>query len=185
MGGDPNVLVGVVLGYASDMACVPTSAPLEIVVSNLQAGTTKNLKNLDTAFFITAIKNAFKASLFLSLKPAMEMAFFDVLKQRCVRILKREVSPLMAFFLGAVARCLSTVIVYPFLRVKILQQTIATDIKMSPLRFVTHLKDTEGISSLYKGLSMELARGVTQSSVMFMVMEQVKEKIVQWMGGAA
>eukprot|EP00397_Hematodinium_sp_SG-2012_P035325 GEMP01037983.1.p1 GENE.GEMP01037983.1~~GEMP01037983.1.p1 ORF type:complete len:269 (+),score=42.08 GEMP01037983.1:89-895(+) len=183
VGGDPNVFSGIALGYLADLACVPSSAPLEIMVSNLQAGTTKNLQNLNVTFFLTAIRNAFRASLFLSLKPAMEMAFFDLLKKRYIRLKKSAITPLVAFFLGAIARCLSTFIVYPFLRVKILQQTIATDVKMSPVRFIAHLKDTEGMLALYRGLSMELARGVTQSSVMFMVMEQVKETIVRVLSG--
>jgi len=175
---DPGVVAGVILAYISDMCTIPTSAPIEVVVANLQVNAKGDIKKkLNVKFLATAMKQSFLASIFLSFKPAFELAFYDALKKAFLRF-KADVSPVAAFIMGAIARTWATAIIYPLIRVKILNQTQSSDTAPRfPLIQCAHIARTQGFGVLYQGMPMELARGISQSSVMFMIMEQVKKLI--------
>jgi len=175
-GGDPGLFVELFLSYIADMMTIPISTPLEFWVSRLQySGSTGEKLTLKT--YIANCKQSFYASLFLSIKPALEMAFYESLKKKFFAN-QTNISAGAAFLLGAVARSLSTILVYPVIRIKILNQ-VKQDLDEVPsiMKQYMDVVNKEGISMLYRGLTMELARGITQSSVMFMIREKVEEKI--------
>lgn len=189
-GQEPGFFSGVFLAYVADLLTVPACAPIEVVVSNLQFGNTKILRNLSVPFFMRAIRRAFDASIFLSLKPALELAFFEALKKRVLKLVP-SISPLIAFFLGALARFGATMIVYPILRVKLMAQLKTKSDKgkgdeededKGILATCANIAKNDGIATLYRGISVELARGISQSSVMFMVMEKVNKMITESLG---
>lgn len=177
---DVTAIVNVIFGYFSDLQCVPFSMPIEAMVVRLQnapVNVSQAAIIRETLFtwdgVMTSIKTG-KAYLVLSFKPGIEFAIFERLKRKLLVRAGPGVKALStgtAFFLGALARAIATVCVYPYARGKALSQA---RICPSASAAVRHVVKTEGVLALYKGLPMELLRGVTQSAVMFAVMERVR-----------
>ncbi|CAK9046208.1 Peroxisomal adenine nucleotide carrier 1 (GmPNC1) [Durusdinium trenchii] len=168
----------VLCGYLSDLLCVPISMPIEALVVQLQTRKPEISKAevVRQALFTweglaMALKSG-KAYFVLSLKPGIEFALFDRIKSMILKgYSKKELRPLTAFFLGAVARAVATCMVYPYVRGKALSQAKLAPNATAALRKVFA---EEGVAALYRGLSMEIMRGMTQSAVMFAVMERIR-----------
>jgi len=179
-GDEPNMFFSMILAYFADLVCVPAASPLELKVSNRQVGNKKGTEQ--TLPYGTMVKRSFVASLFLSLKPALELTFYEALKKFYIRKFD-NLSALGALGLGALARAGATLLIYPILRIKLREMTGKSgkdaEGKFPLAEYVRILKE-EGIQSLYSGLSMELCRGITQSAVMFMVKEKMEQIIIQF-----
>lgn len=177
---DVTPLANVACGYLSDLGGVPFMMPLEAMVVRLQSAPSSASRSAivrESLFtrdgLITSIKSG-RAYFVLSLKPGIEFAIFERLKQRILAARDDNVdnlSPGTAFLLGAFARAIATLILYPYARGKSLAQA-----RMAPTAAtaVARVLKTEGVFALYKGLGMELLRGASQSAVMFAVMEQIR-----------
>lgn len=187
--GEPGILATVFCGYLSDLLCVPISVPVEALVVQLQTNGS-NGSHLSTwqvlqqALFTreglaTAMKSG-RAYFVLSLKPGIEFAFFDRIKSMILKGSAKELQPLTAFFLGAVARAIATCLVYPYVRGKALAQA---KLAPNPTAALRKVFSEEGIPALYRGISMEIMRGMTQSAVMFAVMERIRSVVRARMQG--
>mmetsp|Transcript_46749 Transcript_46749/g.75812 ORF Transcript_46749/g.75812 Transcript_46749/m.75812 type:complete len:283 (+) Transcript_46749:75-923(+) len=183
LGRTPGTAATVLCGYVSDLVCVPISMPFEALTVQLQAAPPDASKSaiIRKAFTREGILSALKsgrAYFVLSLKPGFEFAIFDRIKQSILEsrgaVPGANLRPLTAFLLGAVSRAIATCFVYPYARGKALSQA-----KLAPSAYaaVCTVFETEGALALYRGLSMEVMRGMTQSAVMFAVMEQVRAAI--------
>lgn len=114
--GEPGILATVFCGYLSDLLCVPISVPVEALVVQLQTNgrsgpAVSTWQILQQALFTreglaTAMKSG-RAYFVLSLKPGIEFAFFDRIKSMILKGSAKELQPLTAFFLGAVARAIA------------------------------------------------------------------------------
>eukprot|EP00929_Paragymnodinium_shiwhaense_P058396 TRINITY_DN29238_c0_g2_i1.p1 TRINITY_DN29238_c0_g2~~TRINITY_DN29238_c0_g2_i1.p1 ORF type:complete len:295 (+),score=48.13 TRINITY_DN29238_c0_g2_i1:72-956(+) len=192
-GQEPSALVGVVCGYLADLACVPTSMPLEKMVIQLQAAkaTDSRAEIIRKGLFTwEGIVNAWwsgRVYIIFSWKAGLEFAIFDRLKAAILQAkaasasagaaaAPRDLSSGTAFLVGAFARSLATVAFYPYSRGKALSHA---DLAPSAGEAIKLVLRTDGFLALYKGLGMELLRGVTQASVMFAVMERMRESIRQ------
>lgn len=177
-GQELGMFATVLCGYLSDLLCVPISMPIEALVVQLQTRKPEISKAevVRQALFTweglaMALKSG-KAYFVLSLKPGIEFALFDRIKSMILKgYSKKELRPLTAFFLGAVARAVATCMVYPYVRGKALSQAKLAPNATAALRKVFA---EEGVAALYRGLSMEIMRGMTQSAVMFAVMERIR-----------
>lgn len=179
---EPTVLASLLCGYLSDLCCVPFSMPIEAMVVQLQtaaAGASRPAiirKALFTYEGLSTSLRSGRAYLVLSLKAGLEFAIFDKCKALLLsrRPSEQDLAPAVAFSLGAVARAIATAVVYPYARGKALSQA-----QLAPSAYAAVLQvfRKEGAPALYRGLSMELSRGVTQAAVMFMVMERVRSVI--------
>lgn len=180
---DPPALANVASGYLSDLACVPFSMPIEAMVVQLQAAPPGASRAdiirkalLTREGLISSIKSG-RAYFVLSFKPGIEFAVFDFVKGKILEGRGKEaadsgtLSSGTAFLLGAVARALGTMVVYPYARGKAMAQSHMAPTAAAALAQVIR---TEGVLAMYRGLTMELLRGVTQAAVMFMVMEKVR-----------
>mmetsp|Transcript_56576 Transcript_56576/g.106139 ORF Transcript_56576/g.106139 Transcript_56576/m.106139 type:complete len:278 (+) Transcript_56576:34-867(+) len=182
-GREPGLLATVLLGYVSDLLCVPVSIPMEALVVQLQTATANTpkaeivRKALFTREGLRAALKSGSAYLVVSLKPGIEFALFDWFKKRILKAYvtaAKDLSPLAAFFLGALARGIATCFVYPYVRGKALAQAKMAPSASAALRQVFF---AEGLLALYRGLSMEIMRGMTQSAVMFAVMERLRSSV--------
>mmetsp|Transcript_154172 Transcript_154172/g.295866 ORF Transcript_154172/g.295866 Transcript_154172/m.295866 type:complete len:288 (+) Transcript_154172:70-933(+) len=183
---DPPALANVLSGYFSDLACVPFSMPIEAMVVQLQSAPPSASRAaivrqalLTREGLLKSLKSG-RAYFVLSLKPGIEFAVFDHIKSVILEARAEKgqrsanLSSGTAFALGAVARAIGTVVVYPYARGKAMSQA-----QLAPTAFAALVQvfRTEGILAMYRGLTMELLRGVTQAAVMFMVMEKLRAAV--------
>lgn len=186
-----SVLTNIACGYFADLVCVPFCVPFEAMVVQLQSAAAEDstAEIVRRVLFtreglVSALKSG-RAYIVLSLKPGIEFAFFDVLKKRVLKARQgvagasADLTPVMAFWLGALCRAVSTLIMYPYSRGKALSQAQKAP---TALAAIQQTLSEEGLTALYRGMSMELSRGVTQAAVMFAVMEQLRAVILRAMG---
>mmetsp|Transcript_13318 Transcript_13318/g.20209 ORF Transcript_13318/g.20209 Transcript_13318/m.20209 type:complete len:97 (-) Transcript_13318:23-313(-) len=72
------------------------------------------------------------------------------------------------------ARAVATVVVFPFIRAKVMAQANSdSDNNKSMLETVVAMHREGGLSQLFQGLGPELTRGVLSAALMMMVKEQI------------
>lgn len=178
---DPPVLATVCFGYLSDLVSVPFTVPFEALVVRLQSASVHDSKmdvireSLCTRAGIRQALVSGNSYVVLSLKPGIEFAIFDHLKYNILTSSGRsDLSSGTALLLGGFARAIATICVYPYARCKALTQSQQAPGALAALQKV--LSDEGGLA-LYRGLSMEICRGATQSAVMFAVIERLRSAV--------
>mmetsp|Transcript_13319 Transcript_13319/g.20210 ORF Transcript_13319/g.20210 Transcript_13319/m.20210 type:complete len:147 (-) Transcript_13319:23-463(-) len=114
----------------------------------------------------------------LCLKPAIQFTVFEQVKKILIASKtsshKKQLSATEAFFLGMAARAVATVVVFPFIRAKVMAQANSdSDNNKSMLETVVAMHREGGLSQLFQGLGPELTRGVLSAALMMMVKEQI------------
>jgi solute carrier family 25 phosphate transporter 23/24/25/41 len=135
----------------------------------------------------------------LALKPAIQLALFEFVKARILkRLSKRGKGSVLAlpaayaFVTAAFSRCVATMIVYPYIRGKVLLQcedeNLQVDLNKNP---VAQLHDVMrqcvaryGLGSLYNGLRQELTRSMVSAAIMLTVREKFTEASYKMLTGA-
>lgn len=191
-GGPVSAMGSVTCGYLSEMVSVPLCVPFEAMVVQLQSAPpgASQLAIVRSALLtrsgLLAGLRSGQAYILLALKPGFEFALFDALKRAVLARKCRDgepgsassppdsLAPAMAFWLGAAARAVATVLTFPISRAKALTQAGLATNTVSAFRRVLA---QEGAMGLYSGLAPELFRGMTQAAVMFMVMEHLRATV--------
>ena len=193
--GTLSLPASVLLGYLSDWSHLPITLPAEQLAVRMQTTGCRPLDALRQVLAESGLGGLYKgmaAYVVLGLKPAVQNAVFEALK---ARVLKRvgsaakELSALQAFCLGAIARAIATLLVFPCTRAKVLMMTRGQDAsepagaraadaqppRAEGLREVlrTVIRE-EGVLALYQGVKPELVRGVLSAAVMLMAKEKIK-----------
>merc|ERR1712233_91029 len=75
-----------------------------------------------------------------------------------------------SFLIGAIARAIATVLIFPFIRAKIVMQAEKT---MGVKECLSKIYKEGGFKNLYRGLNAELVRGVFSSAVTLMIKEKM------------
>jgi solute carrier family 25 (peroxisomal adenine nucleotide transporter), member 17 len=141
----------------------------------------------------------------LCFKPALQYTIYEQVKTALLasrRNASTSLSAVEAFVLGMVARTIATVLVFPFLRAKVLLQTAkATDTQESASRGATngegnpvkptrpmttysvllHQWQRAGLAGLYQGIGPELTRGIFSSALMLMIKERIAVLVHAWL----
>jgi len=185
-GKDAHTIATLLCGYFSELASVPFSVPIEAMVVRLQSAPLGSpwMPIIHEALFtrrgLFGALATGRVYLVLAVKPGIEFAVFERIKRSMLQVKltslaspmqQLDLPPLTAFFVGAIARAVATVIVYPYVRGKALLQA-----KLAPgaVAGIVQVFQTQGFLALYRGLGMELSRGMTQAAIMFAVMEQIR-----------
>lgn len=119
-----------------------------------------------------------QAYVVLCFKPAIQYTIFEQVKRLLLKGKKRTtLTALESFLLGMLARTVATVLVFPYLRAKVvLQSTQEEEEKeatMSILSLLTKLYKEQGIGACFQGLGPELTRGIFSAALMLMIKEQL------------
>jgi adenine nucleotide transporter 17 len=177
-GGDVPTLGVLLCGYVSDIISATLTVPLESTVVKLQAapvGASRQEIIRDTLFKKEGLTKALQSArsyFVISLRAGIEFALFDRIKQAMVqRGGPKDLSSGSAFMLGALTRAIATLFIYPYKRGKALTQALGEPNATAALMKVIQ---TEGLLAPYRGLNMELSRGVSQMAFMMMVMERIR-----------
>ena len=176
------------LGYAADWAHLPITLPVDAWTTQIQTSKEKPFQILLHMLSDTNRTQVFYKGLsayyLLCFKPALQYTVYEQVKQMVVRGRRnQELSAAEAFALGMVARTLATVLVFPFLRAKILLQTGASDASSSNRTTLGVLKDqweTAGVAGLYQGIAPELTRGIFSAALMLMLKERIAVLVRNW-----
>ncbi|KAK7003623.1 hypothetical protein BgiMline_005093 [Biomphalaria glabrata] len=124
-------------------------------------------------------------SILLATNPAIQFMIYEALKRYFKRYMDvTELSGLMYFILGAVAKTAATVITYPLqviqsrLRAGFAKEENTQSLKQN----ILHLIRTRGVGSLYKGLEAKLLQTVLTAALMFAIYEKIAAFIFKIMG---
>lgn len=175
------------LGCLAEWAHLPVTMPIDCLTTAIQTSQKQNAMQL----LLTILKegNMYKgiqAYYVLCFKPALQYTVFEQVKQVLLKSRKQKsLSAAEAFLLGMVARTVSTVAVFPFVRAKVVMQSrkktnptntnnnTENPVPVSIMGLLNEMYQTDGIAGLYQGLGPELTRGVFSAALMLMIKEQL------------
>jgi len=179
-GSKPDFLHNLIIASMSDMCHVPISAPLEKISTqciNQSKPPGEVIRTLykgvgSTKKGIWAFLPNPKLYLFLSLSPALTNTIFTQVKNYFLKARNKPNGVLGAgesFFVGAIARAIATLVIFPFIRAKIVMQSSGNQ----PIRkCIKDMYENGGFKALYTGLNAELIRGVVSSAITLMLKER-------------
>merc|ERR1719192_1835651 len=175
-GKTPNFWANMVIASMSDMCHVPISAPLEKI-------STQCIKNSESP--LQVVQRINKQSgiwgflpnpnlyLFLSLSPSLTNTIFTQVKNSFLKSRGKSLNASLgageSFLVGAIARAIATVLVFPFIRCKIVMQA---EKNMGIKECLAKVYGNGGLKNIYRGLNAELIRGVFSSAVTLMIKER-------------
>ncbi|GAX09234.1 hypothetical protein FisN_17Lh300 [Fistulifera solaris] len=189
-GAAMNTLTNLILGYAAEWSHLPITLPIDSITTAIQTSS-KGDGAFQVLMTMLSSKNqkyynAISAYYLLCLKPALQYTIYEQVKTVWLRSKsRRALTAVEAFALGMVARTVATILVFPFLRAKVLLQTqgsqqnntIEGGVSKTTTMVLNEQWNRAGLAGLYQGLSPELTRGVLSAALMLMIKERIAEKV--------
>ncbi|KAE8967918.1 hypothetical protein PR001_g27856 [Phytophthora rubi] len=197
--GQPiSTLTDLGIGYLSEMCHLPITMPMELVGTRMQTGSgggsiIQILRSIVRESGVGGLYKGLGAYFVLCLQPAIQYTVFERLKGVYLRKFKQAsqaLGALEAFVLGAIARSIATLILFPYIRAKVLMQTnkkkqtttadqeqAQTCVELKKETIASTLQRVyreEGPLALYRGLGPELTRGALSSALMLMIKEKIQ-----------
>jgi len=168
-------------GYMSEWSTLPVALPFEAIATRMQSLKGYSLGQTVSQMYkdkgIWAFYNGLSAYIFLCITPAITNTLFEQIKQYVISKRTGKSTTLtsgQAFVIGAIARAISTTIMYPYLRAKTKMQSKGKDETPETATEVIKRSIREkGVGSLYEGLWTELMRGVVSSAVTMTFKERI------------
>jgi len=183
----------IAVGYISEWMHLPFTMPIEVTSTVYQDSIGKS----DRSWIATAAQMKKEGRLYegigayvgLNWKPAIQDAAFDQIKTAYIAAANlKRLSDVQTFFLGVIARCVATVIVFPAQKAKVLAIAASKDGEKGEeappcgtLACILYTIKNGGLSALYAGLGPELYRGMLSAGLMYFMKERIKRFIVALM----
>jgi len=195
-GGDPSAMGGVLCGCLAEWVHLPVTLPIDAITVRIQTGDgfsnpIRILRQLLREGGVTGLYSGWTAYIVLCLKPAITYALFDFLKKYLLAQKKKKgqsassLTALEAFVVGAIARGVATIAVFPYTRAKVIvKSTKAVEGKAPPTiaGTVAQIIRDEGFLSLYQGCAPEVGRGVLSAALMLMAKEKINMAVRKALG---
>ncbi|KAL4115401.1 hypothetical protein PRIC2_013563 [Phytophthora ramorum] len=182
------------IGYLSELLHLPITMPMELVGTRMQTssesgGILQILRSIIKENGVGGLYKGLGAYFVLCLQPTIQYTVFERLKGMYLRKFKQasqSLGALEAFMLGALARSIATLALFPYIRAKVLMQankkkkTAVADAKQGEPKKETiastlqRVYTEEGPLALYRGLGPELTRGALSSALMLMIKEKIQ-----------
>merc|ERR1719266_207049 len=171
----------IAVGYIADWSHLPVTQPMETILIRVQ-----NKRPMLDERGVAGLFKGVSAQVILCFKNAIQNTVFDQIKAVLLRMNSRggankavTLSALQAFLLGALARAVATIIVWPYQRSKVVMQTTSGKSKDGASQSVSgvmlKIAKEDGVLALYQGLPPELMRGVGSASIMYLLKEKIFE----------
>lgn len=198
-GGSIGTVENLILGGMAEWAHLPITLPIDCLTTKIQTSNnvdSNSYRIMMAMFSEKGLKGMYKgweAYTILCLKPAIQYTVYEQIKK--VMLLSRSrkngldtkgkkrnsqnLSPVESFLLGMLARTISTIIVFPYTRAKVMLQAnirneAVSDGKTNSIPdMLKHMYNEQGLQSLFIGLGPELTRGVLSTAFMMMIKEQI------------
>ncbi|CAB9515515.1 Peroxisomal adenine nucleotide carrier 1 [Seminavis robusta] len=178
-------LSNIIMGAAAEWAHLPITLPLDCWTTQIQTSTNTDetpmalLCNL-LAAGPSKMYKGIQAYTVLCLKPALQYTIFEQVKGAVVAgRVQKTLSAVEAFLLGMMARAVATVVVFPYLRAKVMLQAASqsstgdSSQKTSIPSMLATMYGQGGVASWFQGLGPELTRGVMSAALMMMIKEKI------------
>ncbi|CAN6668222.1 mitochondrial FAD carrier protein Flx1p [Trichomonascus vanleenenianus] len=112
-------------------------------------------------------------ALVLVINPILQYTIFEQLKNAVQR--KRKLTPLDAFFLGALGKIVATSVTYPYITLKARLQVRnkSGEASSNLIQGIRRIIAAEGVSGLYKGISTKVLQSALTSAFLFFFKEQL------------
>ncbi|KAI1803123.1 mitochondrial carrier [Daldinia bambusicola] len=125
-------------------------------------------------------------ALVLVINPILQYTLFEQLKNAYERRRKHNVTPTVAFFLGAIGKLFATSITYPYITVKS-QMHVADDGKKREgmTQAIRRVIKEEGYAGLYKGIGPKITQSVLTAAFLFAFKDVLYEQTVRLRGAMA
>ncbi|XP_038876142.1 peroxisomal adenine nucleotide carrier 1-like [Benincasa hispida] len=192
IGTKANLMVAAAAGACT----VVLTQPLDTASSRMQTSEFGKSKGLWKTLAEGTWSEAFDGlgiSLLLTSNPSIQYTVFDQLKQRLLRTqLTHEsgiesspeaLSAFFAFALGALSKCVATILTYPAIRCKIVIQAAESDQERNKdkqqddKKTISGALNTiwkrEGLLGFFKGLEAQILKTVLSSALLLMIKEKV------------
>jgi adenine nucleotide transporter 17 len=107
-------------------------------------------------------------ALVLVSNPILQYTLFEQLKNAFERRRRQNLTPMLAFFLGALGKLFATTITYPYITVKSQMHVAGSEGgKSGVMASLRRMVKEEGYAGLYKGLGPKLAQSVLTAAFLF------------------
>lgn len=210
-----GTVANLTLGCAAEWAHLPVTLPIDCLTTKIQ--TSDETTNGQGAFTLLSamlseqglagMYKGIQAYTVLCLKPSIQYTLFEQLKKihlarRAVNqssnhhrrsVVQQQLSALEAFVLGMFARTVATMVVFPYLRAKVMLQSSnndddnnGNDGKKAPTsipQMLMAMYREGGLRTLFQGLGPELTRGVLSAALMLMVKEKISGGVSKLLRG--
>lgn len=192
--GGHSMATDLLSGCLAEIAHLPVSVPLETMLIKILTNPGKSLSALVQKTYgengLSGLYAGTAASAVLSVKPAIQLAVFEAMKARllagkAVKNVLPSLSTSQAFFLGAFARAVATLIAFPYIRAKWMLKNMKSADGDGPnsggiLQLIVgmhkalfRLYETSGCAGLYHGLVPEVTRAALSVAVLMAVREKL------------
>jgi len=191
-GASPSWPLLLVLGYLCEWSHMPLTMPLDVGLKLYQIGQ----KEVPPKSYVRCVVDHYRnrgvrgfyaggdAYFFLCCKPAIQYMVFETVKPWWLRHGAKELTALRAFFVGAFARAVATLLIYPFIRSNAVLKGMYVDnednklgkkknVPRSTLEVLVYMIREHGFFSLYQGLSPQISRGVMSAALAMLVKEKI------------
>ncbi|CAM8915105.1 unnamed protein product [Rhodiola kirilowii] len=184
IGTKANLLIAAAAGACN----VIVIQPLDVASSKMQTSEFGKSKGLWTTLAEGEWSTAFDGlviSLLLTSNPSIQYTVFDQLKRRMLESQtsnkNKALSAGSAFVLGAVSKCIATVLTYPAIRCKVMIQAAEEDNAIGPERksqktvsgALNAIWKREGLLGFFKGLNAQILKTVLSSALHLMIKEKI------------
>jgi len=184
--GSVSVLMNLVVGYVSAMAAVGLLTPFEIAQTRQQLNPNEKrsvvqiMKSILDSEGVAGLYRGFQTNVILCINPAIDYSIFDQVKKSMLkRTGKKSLYDMEAFWLGAFSKALATVVTFPHVRAKVLQQAGVEKFKnMDSTGILVSLLVTEGFSSWFAGMKTQLIKNVIASAIMMSAKERIERSVL-------
>ena len=183
------------VGYASDFTHLPLTMPFEKVMIAQQIGAKQGRKVqfFDTFSRIVKVEgwmtfyHGWRAYFVLAFKPAIENAVFERIRRWMLSSSRNALSGAEAFWLGAIARGVATMIVYPASRALRIQQgkNHTETAQTSLFDVLREVYRNGGLFALYQGIIPDIGRGILSSALRSSIKERLELGISSVLAGKA
>ena len=190
-----DTLPNLILGCMAEWAHLPITLPIDCLTTKIQTDTTGAgplalLNAMLSEKGMAGMYKGIQAYTVLCLKPAIQYTVFEQVKAM-VLAGRRSAKPgysginnaqndslgaAEAFFLGMVARTVSTIICFPYVRGKVMLQSTYAEggaPKGGIPGMVLEMFADGGLGEVFRGIGPELTRGVLSAALMMMAKEKI------------
>ena len=182
-----SIISNLVVGYISALLAVGVLTPLEVAQTQQQLNPqnkrsiTQILSQLYHTEGLAGFYKGFGTNVILCVNPSIEYTVFDQMKKSMLtKKMKTNLSDTEAFWLGAFAKAVATVLTFPHVRAKVLQQSgLAKWKHMDSSSILAKLLVTEGFTSLFAGMKTQLVKNVIASAIMLSLKERIERTVIE------
>lgn len=171
-----SMLAGTIAGSATSVLTNPiwvVNTRMTVKDGGEKATTIGTIKDIIQKDGIKAFFSGIAPALILVINPVLQYTIFEQLRNVIEK--KRKMTPLDAFFIGALGKIIATSVTYPYITLKARLQLRKREGSESSslIKGLKQIIDKDGISGLYKGLNTKVIQSALTSAFLFFFKEQL------------